>query len=602
MLKKPFFSFILFLAALSVFFMSTDTGLAIERRTLEKDNTTSRKLHLREKFFSIGKGHFDRGEYEEAIAAFRAVLDLDKDSIDIKRYIKLAQYNINKRFLEERVLSRTNGGTREKDSGTREKDIRAVYRLGLEALKDGQHHKAIGYFQQLLSMDPGHEGATSKLAEARMALAKEKRGAGGPMTPEEAPVAAESGFGVLEESYYDEEARFSGRLTQREKDIQRDVLIKKILMKRMKEKTAGVEAARPQAPKIWEEPREASGVRSLSRKEILKIKKRARKKELMAKLAKKKTAKKAKNIKKPIKDNGSIALKAKKIMRQEKEKRTIIEKRRRKELDKIYSRSEEMLKRGYYDPALNGFKKIAKDNIEFKNTKQYIAKIRNVEESKKRDTQPPPYTLGPDDTLEITVVNHPEFSGRVTVEPGGEIILPLSKEVINVNGMTKEALSEDLTKRLGKFVKSPEITIVITGYNSKKWYILGEIGVRGEYSMGKTNLTLLEALYQARLPLENTAAMRRVALIRPHRTRPKQKWINVYELLYEGKLKHNVRIEPGDIIYVPKTVVNKFSTVISQATQPFTDMSGGLTDINALSTTLKAVTPLKYMLTPRDKQ
>ena len=120
--------------------------------------------------------------------------------------------------------------------------------------------------------------------------------------------------------------------------------------------------------------------------------------------------------------------------------------------------------------------------------------------------------------------------------------------------------------------------------------------------MGKTDLTLMEALYQARLPLEGSAAMRRVVLIKPHKTRPKHRWIDVYSLLYEGKMKDNIRIEPGDIIYVPRTVASKVASVLGDIGAPITGVDNLATQIQTLSTTLRAITPLKYTLTPRARE
>jgi len=271
-------------------------------------------------------------------------------------------------------------------------------------------------------------------------------------------------------------------------------------------------------------------------------------------------------------------------------------------MEDLYSLAKDMLQQENYDGALKGFLKVAAIDVDYKDTKKHIAEIRKLLVAEKRENSPHRYTLGPEDVLEINVINHPEFSGTVSVEAGGEIILPLTKEVVMANGLTKEELAEALKQRLQKFVKTPEVSVVITQYNSKKWYILGEVGIRGEYPMGKTRLTLMEALYKARLPVENTAAMRRVVLIKPHKTRPKHRWIDVYALLYQGKMEHNVRIEPGDIIYVPKTVATKVGDLIEHITGPITETNTMAEAVQDLSTTLKAITPLKYTLTPRIKQ
>lgn len=569
-----------------IVFPGGDRCDAFGNKRYEKQGTPLEKWILVNKVFSAGKEHYRKGEYDEAVTALRAALEIDGDNEEIREYLMLAKYQMNRRYYDNTVSRRTNGGAPEKK-------IHDLYLLGQYALRSGRDKEAVEYFQEVLRLDPEHQGALTDLAQARAVFAKERKTAGGSSEHiDESYLLRE--IGSSEEFFLGEEMPDSGELSLLEKEIHRDMLVRNILMDRLRERGLYEETTRSMAP--WGAARMRAKPTGMPEHEkILALKEKEKQRLLMAKLIKKRA-----ETKTP--EDVQKARSAQKLMEQEKQRRIIAERKRKKELKKRYDRSVEMFKRGHYDEAFEGFQKIAEQNVDFKKTRRYIAAIRKAKVARERDVKPPLYTLGPDDSLEITVANHPEFSGKVTVEQGGEIILPLSKEVINVNGLTKEELAELLTKKLSRYVKSPEVNIVITGYNSKKWYILGEVGVRGEYPMGKTDLTLLEALYQARLPLENSAAMRRVALIKPHRTHPKQKWINVYELLYEGKMKNNVRIEPGDIIYVPKTVVSKFNSVVTQITSPLTSTSGSLTDIQALSDSLKAITPLKYTLTPRERQ
>ena len=235
-----------------------------------------------------------------------------------------------------------------------------------------------------------------------------------------------------------------------------------------------------------------------------------------------------------------------------------------------------------------------------------LAKIK-LDEFKKYETlrkreERLEYTLGPEDVLSINVLNHPELSGKVMVEPGGEIILPLVKEVIKAKGLTKEELAKNIREVLSKYVKQPQVSVVITGYNSKKWYILGEVARPGEYPMGKTKLTLMEALYRAGLIRENRAAVGRVVVIKPHKENPQYQVINVAQILYKGVFKDNIDIEPGTIIYVPKTVLTKFSDVIGVISSPLASTRSSLEDLVSTSTAARAATPIKDLIGPTPKK
>jgi len=137
------------------------------------------------------------------------------------------------------------------------------------------------------------------------------------------------------------------------------------------------------------------------------------------------------------------------------------------------------------------------------------------------------------------------------------------------------------------------VQVIITGYNSKKWYILGEVGLRGVYPLGRARLTLLDALYQAGLPLEGTAAQYRVVVIKPHPTQPYYRSVNVADLLYKGVMRNNVIIEDGDMIYVPMTVLNKITILTGQIFAPVINLKSGMEGLRDAAIAAGDITPLK---------
>jgi len=183
------------------------------------------------------------------------------------------------------------------------------------------------------------------------------------------------------------------------------------------------------------------------------------------------------------------------------------------------------------------------------------------------------YVLGPGDVISLNVRDHPEFSSpALAIGLGGELILPLTNEVIYAEELTAQELAGKIQQRLDAYIETPFVTVFIIEYNSKKYYILGEIGA-GVYPIGDTSITLMDALYQAGLPYEGTSAMRRVQIITPDEEAPKNEWVNVYAILYKGRMKHNITIQPGTIIYVPSTMLTKLSGVIRQLSTTTEDLA-----------------------------
>lgn len=179
------------------------------------------------------------------------------------------------------------------------------------------------------------------------------------------------------------------------------------------------------------------------------------------------------------------------------------------------------------------------------------------------------YTLGPNDIIEIEVRRHPEFSGRYTVNSEGKIEYKFVGDII-VNDLTKAELKEQLTKILSAYLIEPEVDVSIAAYLSKVFYVVGEVGRPGKFYMRGNTVTVREALVQAGLPM-GTAAMRKSRLITPDNMgKNNYVKVDVCKLMYEGDLKENLEMKPGDVLYVPPTTMAKIIRVIS----PVTNLTG----------------------------
>ncbi len=187
--------------------------------------------------------------------------------------------------------------------------------------------------------------------------------------------------------------------------------------------------------------------------------------------------------------------------------------------------------------------------------------------------QPPPltvaeaskYTLGPNDVIQIDVRRHPEFSGLYTVNSEGKIEYKFVGDV-TVTGLTKLQLQERLIQILSEYLLEPDVNVQIMEYLSKVFYVVGEVNRPGKFYMRGNTVPIMEALVQAGLP-NGSSATRKCRLITPtDKGKAIMKYVNVYELLYGGNLRENVELKPGDVLYVPSTVMAKIIRVISPVT------------------------------------
>jgi len=184
--------------------------------------------------------------------------------------------------------------------------------------------------------------------------------------------------------------------------------------------------------------------------------------------------------------------------------------------------------------------------------------------------------LGPKDVLQITVSSHPEFSSKVTVAADGTITLPLTGDNLRIDGLTKDEVAWEVTKVMNKYVKTPRVAVDIVDYNSKVYYVFGEVNRPGKFPMRDSVVTLRDALIESGFR-QKTAALVRVHVVTPDSEEPTCRIIDAASIIYKGKLRHDVVLKPGDVVYVPNTVLDKTSFVLGQILSPLQN-SRSITD------------------------
>ena len=127
------------------------------------------------------------------------------------------------------------------------------------------------------------------------------------------------------------------------------------------------------------------------------------------------------------------------------------------------------------------------------------------------------------------------------------ISLPLLGDV-KAAGKTPLQLADEVTAKLKKFIQDPNVTIILSQMNSKKIYLIGEVGKPGP--MGLTpGMTLLQAMATAGGILEYGNAKKMYIL---RTVDGKQQKIPLqYKQALKGDSSLNLTLNPGDTIVVP---------------------------------------------------
>lgn len=160
----------------------------------------------------------------------------------------------------------------------------------------------------------------------------------------------------------------------------------------------------------------------------------------------------------------------------------------------------------------------------------------------------PVYRLGAGDLLTVEVWGRPEVSGAHVVGPDGQISLPLTGP-IRIAEITREEAAGEIRQALADYYLRPSVVLRIDQYTANRVTVLGRVQNPGSIHFDEQP-TLLEALAKAgSLPvIDKEATLTRAAIFRG---REQVAWIDLRQLLNRVNPAYNVRLHPGDLVYIP---------------------------------------------------
>jgi polysaccharide biosynthesis/export protein len=162
------------------------------------------------------------------------------------------------------------------------------------------------------------------------------------------------------------------------------------------------------------------------------------------------------------------------------------------------------------------------------------------------------YVIGPLDQLNIIVWRNQELSMAVPVRPDGKVTTPLVDD-IQALGKTPTALSRDLEKALGKYIRDPVVTVVVTSFAgpaSEQIRVIGE-ATKPQILAYRKDMTLLDVMIAVGGLTDfadgNAASISRVS------EGSKSYSVRLRDLVKRGDISANVDMRPGDILIIPQS-------------------------------------------------
>jgi len=162
------------------------------------------------------------------------------------------------------------------------------------------------------------------------------------------------------------------------------------------------------------------------------------------------------------------------------------------------------------------------------------------------------YHIGPSDVVNVIVWRNPELSMAVPVRPDGKITTPLVDDLPAL-GKTPTELERDMEKALGKYIRDPVVTIVVTSFvgpANEQVRVIGE-AAKPQVLPYRRDLTVLDVMIAVGGLTDfadgNAARIFRVA------DGGKLYSVRLRDLVRRGDITANVEMKPGDILIIPQS-------------------------------------------------
>lgn len=162
------------------------------------------------------------------------------------------------------------------------------------------------------------------------------------------------------------------------------------------------------------------------------------------------------------------------------------------------------------------------------------------------------YRVGIPDTITISAPRIEEIDGESQrIQPDGKINLRLLGEV-KVAGMTAKEIAAKFELQLSRYYTDPKVAVRVTGYNSKKYYVYGQVASAGPKPYTGRD-TLVDAI--SRSGADFLSWTSRVKVIRPaHGEMPvRALMVDIDRMMQTGDWSQNILLEPDDVVYIPPT-------------------------------------------------
>jgi protein involved in polysaccharide export with SLBB domain len=174
----------------------------------------------------------------------------------------------------------------------------------------------------------------------------------------------------------------------------------------------------------------------------------------------------------------------------------------------------------------------------FTNTPSTFAPVENIPVT-------PDYVIGPGDEIVIRVWGQIDGEYRLAVDRNGTINIP-KVGTVSISGTKMQDLQGYVRSAIARNFRNFELNVSLGQLRSIQIFVVGQARRPGSYTVSSLS-TLVNALFASGGP-SATGSMRRIQLKRGDKTASE---FDVYDFLAKGDKSKDVRLLPGDVIFIP---------------------------------------------------
>lgn len=163
------------------------------------------------------------------------------------------------------------------------------------------------------------------------------------------------------------------------------------------------------------------------------------------------------------------------------------------------------------------------------------------------------YRLYKYDVISIRIIGFRDAQGldQIVIGTDGYVNLPYAGSV-KLAGLTLEEAKKVLTEKFSKYVKIPDMSVMVNSYGQRKVQVLGEVNLPGTVELPSDDMNVMTAIGKAGW-VTTYGRIKKVQVIRIIDGTMYVREANIKNYIEKHDIMQNLALEDGDILYVPKS-------------------------------------------------